>query len=182
MQILVLYGTSEGQTRKIAAFVTQRLARHGHRVVMVNAAEADSVPDPHRFDAIVIAASLHLGRYQREVIRYVREHRASISAHVNVFLSVSLAAAGHEPQDVAGLRKCVADFVRASGWTPQQVHHAAGAFRYTAYGFLTRCVMKYKAHRRGAPTDTRYDHELTDWDDLAHFADTFARAEAIGHA
>jgi len=95
---------------------------------------------------------------------------------------VSLTAAGHEADDVAGLKKCVADFIQASGWTPQRIHHVAGAFRYTAYGLLTRYVMKYIAWRKGAPTDTHRDHELTDWDDVAHFADTFASAEAVTRA
>jgi hypothetical protein len=36
-----------------------------------------------------------------------------------------------------------------------------GGFGRAAYGFLTRCVMKYQSYRRGAPTDTRHDYELT---------------------
>ena len=181
MQILVVYGTSEGQTRKIAEFVGARLTMQGHRVVTANAGERP-VPDPHAFDAVLVAASLHLGRYQPAVLRYVREHRASISARVNAFLSVSLAAAGRAPEDVEGLRKCLADFMQATGWSPKIVHHAAGAFRYSAYGFLIRCVMKYKAWRRGAPTDTRRDYELTDWEDLARFAEVFASVAAVRHA
>ncbi len=177
MQVLLVYGTTEGQTRKIATFLADRLARQGHQVVTANAREA-GIPDPRRFDAILIAASIHLGRYQAAVIRFVREHRAAISARANAFVSVSLAAAGHAPDDIAGLAKCVADFVQASGWTPHRVHHVAGAFRYTAYHLLVRCVMKYIAWRKGAPTDTRRDHELTDWDDLARFADTFASTGA----
>jgi menaquinone-dependent protoporphyrinogen oxidase len=179
MQILLVYATTEGQTQKIAAFVANRLARQGHEVVTANAGDARALPDPRLFDAILIAASVHLGSYQAAVLRFVREHRAAISARANAFLSVSLAAAGHEPDDVSGLKQCVADFVQATGWVPHRIHHVAGAFRYTAYHFLTRCVMKYIAFRKGAPTDSHYDHELTDWDDLACFADTFGSAEVV---
>ena len=179
MQVLLVYGTSEGQTRKIAAFVADRLSRRGHQVVTADAGEAGSLPDPRSFDAVIIAASVHIGRYQPAVTRFVREHRAAISARANAFLSVSLAAAGHEPGARAGLQKCVADFVQATGWTPQHVHHVPGAFRYTAYRFLTRCVMRYIAYRKGAPTDVHHDHELTDWDALVRFADTFAAPELV---
>jgi len=182
MRILVVYGTNDGQTRKIARFVSERFARQGHQVVTADVSEAPALPDPRRFEAVLVAASVHLGRYQAPVIRFVREQRAAISARTNAFLSVSLTAAGHEADDVAGLKKCVADFIQASGWTPQRIHHVAGAFRYTAYGLLTRYVMKYIAWRKGAPTDTHRDHELTDWDDVAHFADTFASAEAVTRA
>jgi menaquinone-dependent protoporphyrinogen IX oxidase len=57
---------------------------------------------------------------------------------------------GHEPDDIGGIEKCVANFLQASGWRPQLVHHVAGAFRYRACGLLTRYVMKYKAYR-GCP-------------------------------
>ncbi len=182
MQVLLVYGTTDGQTQKIAAYLADRLARQGHQVVTANAGDAGMLPEPRRFDAILIAASVHLGRYQPTVIQFVRDHRAEISARTNAFLSVSLAAAGHEPDDIAGLQKCVAGFVQASGWTPQRVHHVAGAFRYTAYHVLTRCVMKYIAYRKGAPTDTRHDHELTDWHDLGRFIDKFVSSEALTRA
>jgi len=182
MQILLVYGTNEGQTEKIAAFVADRLARCGHQVTTVSASDARTTPDPHRFDAMLVAASVHLGRYQPAVIHFVRSHHAAIGARSNAFLSVSLSAAGHESDDRRGLQKCVADFVQATGWTPELVHHVAGAFRYTTYGFLTRCVMKYIAWRKGAPTDTHHDYELTDWEDVARFAERFAVAGASTRA
>jgi menaquinone-dependent protoporphyrinogen oxidase len=179
MQVLLVYGTTQGQTQKITRFIGDRLTRKGHQVATVEASHAAKSCDLRKFDAVLIAASVHLGHYQAPVIRFVREHRAVISARANAFLSVSLSAASHEPDDIAGSRKCVADFVRATGWTPHRIHHVAGAFRYTAYHFLTRCVMRYIAYRKGAPTDSRQDHELTDWDDLARFVDTFAATETV---
>jgi hypothetical protein len=40
--------------------------------------------------------------------------------------------------------------------------------------------MKYSAYRKGAPTNTHYDYELTD--DVARFAGTFASAEVVTRA
>ena len=131
------------------------------------------VPELRQFDAVLVAASLHVGRYQSSIIHFVRAHRTDIASTTNAFLSVSLAAAGRDQKDIAGLKKCVADFIHETGWTPGRIHHVAGAFRYTAYGFLKRWAMKYIAYRKGAPTDTSRDHELTDWDDLGKFADRF---------
>jgi menaquinone-dependent protoporphyrinogen oxidase len=103
----------------------------------------------------------------------VKAHLSSIGTVTNGFISVSLAAAGHDREDIAGLEKCVANFVLETGWTPGHIHHVAGAFRYTAYDFFKRWAMKYIAYRKGAPTDTSRDYELTDWDDVARFADAF---------
>ena len=42
--------------------------------------------------------------------------------------------------------------------------------------------MKYEAYRRGVPTDTHHDYELTDWDDVARFADSIESARKITRA
>ncbi len=173
VNVLLVYGTSEGQTRKIARFVSSRLLQSGQKVLTADARESAFIPEPRGFDAVVLAASLHAGHYQRPIIDFVKRNRSAISGKTNAFLSVSLTAAGSAPRDAADLARCVADFVRETGWTPERIHHVAGALRYSTYGLFTRWAMKRIAARRGGPTDTRRDHELTDWDDLAKFIDAF---------
>jgi len=41
MNVLVFYGTTEGQTRKIAQFVSDRLGVRGHEARLIDAAEAE---------------------------------------------------------------------------------------------------------------------------------------------
>jgi menaquinone-dependent protoporphyrinogen oxidase len=175
MKLLLIYGTTEGQTQKIAQFVADRLTQRGHTTQVVNAIDARAAHDPQKFDAVMIAASLHAGRYQSAVVHFINEHLAAINARPNAFLSVSLAAASTDDDDVQGLKRCVNAFTQQTGWAPQRIHHVAGAFRYTSYDFLKRWAMKYIAYRKGRPTDTSHDHELTDWADLALFVDTFSR-------
>lgn len=172
MKLLLVYGTTEGQTQKIAGFVADHLAHLGHQAEIVNAID-ETTADPRKFDAVIIAASLHAGRYQSAIIHFVSKHLAALSARLNAFLSVSLAAASNDEDDVQGLEQCVIHFTQQTGWTPQRTHHVAGAFRYSSYDFLKRWAMKYIAYRRGGPTDTTRDYELTDWEDLARFTDTF---------
>jgi menaquinone-dependent protoporphyrinogen oxidase len=174
----MVYGTSEGQTQKISRFVADRLAERGHQMLVVNAIEPSQGADPRDFDAVIIAASVHARRYQSAIIHYLREHLAAIDARPNAFLSVSLAAAGDDEEDIEGLKKCLADFTHETGWTPHCIHHVAGAFRYTAYDFLKRWAMKYIAYRKGGPTDTSRDYELTDWDDLTRFVNSFVKGLA----
>jgi menaquinone-dependent protoporphyrinogen oxidase len=56
----------------------------------------------------------------------------------------------------------------------------AGAFRFTRYGFLKRWVLRYIAYRRGQPTDTSQDYELTDWTALQDLTDAFSADLQIG--
>jgi len=48
------------------------------------------------------------------------------------------------------------------------------ALPYTQYGFFLRWLMKHIASVAGAPVDTTRDHDLTDWDEVARFADGIA--------
>jgi menaquinone-dependent protoporphyrinogen oxidase len=174
MRILLVYGTTEGQTQKVARFVADLLAQRGQEARVVNAIDEEAAAvDPREFDAVIIAASVHAGRYQSAVVHFVTRHLAGIDARPNALLSVSLAAASEDADDVSGLAQCIAAFTHQTGWTPRRIHHVAGAFRYTSYDFLKRWAMKYIAHRKGGPTDTSRDHELTDWARLTRFAADF---------
>lgn len=169
---LVVYGTTEGQTRKIARFIADRLAVLGHEARLIDAAEPE--PEPGTFGAAVIAASLHAGRYQAPVVDFVRRGHVTLNAMPAAFVSVSLSAASHDADDLDGLARCVADFEQRTQWRPREIYHAAGAFRFTQYDFLKRWALKYIAYRKGQPTDTSKDYELTDWDALGAFVDRFA--------
>lgn len=141
---------------------------------MVDAAEAEPELDPRAFCAAVIAASLHAGHYQAPVVDFVRRQHVTLNAMPTAFVSVSLSAASRDADDLEGLARCVADFEHRTQWTPRDIYHAAGAFRFSQYGFLKRWALKYIAYRRGQPTDTSKDYELTDWDALGAFVDRFA--------
>jgi len=173
MKLLLVYGTTEGHTQKVASFVADELTQQGHQAQLVDGIDETAVVDPHQFDAVIIAGSVHAGRYQSSIAHFVSKHLTAINARANAFLSVSLAAATDDEDDVRGLKQCVTRFIQQTGWTPQRIHHVAGAFRYTAYDFMKRWAMKYIAYRKGGPTDTTRDHELTDWADLARFLDGF---------
>jgi menaquinone-dependent protoporphyrinogen oxidase len=168
----MLYGTTEGQTRKIAQFVHDRLVDSGSNVDLMDSTNmAEQEIELSRYDVVIIAASLHSGRYQSAVEHFVNQRRDALNAMPSAFVSVSLSAAGDDEDDIQGLAKCVSDFKRVTGWQPRWVHHSAGAFRYTQYDFFKRWALKYIAWRKGAPTDTSRDYELTDWDALGQFAD-----------
>jgi menaquinone-dependent protoporphyrinogen oxidase len=174
MNILVYYGTTEGQTRKIAQAVADRLAAQGHAITLIDAVEARPDLDPATFDAAIVAASLHAGHYQSPVVEFVRRHHDALNAMPTAFVAVSLAAASRDEEDIQGLERCVAEFRNRTQWVPREIHHAAGAFRFSQYDFFKRWAMKFIAYRKGQPTDTSRDYELTDWPALDAFADGFA--------
>jgi menaquinone-dependent protoporphyrinogen oxidase len=176
VKILVVYGTTEGQTRKIARFITARLNLCGHITTLVEARGASGEVDPRPYGAVLVAASVHQGQYQAAVAEFISRNRDTLNALPTMFVSVSLSAASHDPDDLRGLDECVTAFEKQTGWRPQRIHHVAGAFRFSQYDFLKCWALKYVAYRRGQPTDTSRDYELTDWSALQDLTDDFSTA------
>jgi menaquinone-dependent protoporphyrinogen oxidase len=173
MRILVLYGTTEGQTRKIADFVTTKLKDRGAIVAMIDAADVPWDLLPQDYDAAILAGSLHAGVYQTPLIHFARKHHEALNKLPTAFLSVSLAAAGKDADDLKSIAACADAFRKETGWTGGEVHHIAGAFRFAEYDFFKRWMMKVIAWERGLKTGGIIELELTDWDELARIVQVF---------
>ncbi len=83
MKILIIYGTVEGQTRKIARFMEDVLQENGHQVVIANAVEEP--PSPNDFEAILIGSSIHINNYNTLVKEYVRDNIATLNKKPTAF-------------------------------------------------------------------------------------------------
>lgn len=138
MRVLILFGTSEGHTRKIARFLSDRLAGQGHEVRMADAGNLPADLDPESNDRVVVAARVHAGSYPRTVLGFARRHRAALQKLPAAFISVSMAAAGHRPGDAEREAGYVERFIVRTGWTPLFTHRAAGARLYTKHNALPR--------------------------------------------
>jgi menaquinone-dependent protoporphyrinogen oxidase len=165
MKILIVYATTEGQTRKVARFVFDRLVAAGHAAALVPAAEAGGI-DPAGFDAAVVGGSVHAGHFQKELVTWAQAAAPALGRVPSLFLPVSLTAAGDEAEDWAGLRACVDRFVDETGWTPGRVEHVAGAFRFSEYDFFKSWAMRWIASRKDESVRGDEDKEYTDWDAL----------------
>jgi len=180
----VFYATREGQTRRVAEHVAASLRQRGleatvHNVVTQPAVKLD------QYGAAIVAGSVHVGRHEAELVRFVKEHVAELGQLPSAFLSVTLSEASAERTDttpaehaefVAYVQKLVDRFFEDTGWHPRHVKPVAGALLYTKYNFLVRFVMKQIARKAGGSTDTSRDHEYTDWVALDRFVAEFTEA------
>ena len=130
----------------------------------------------------IVAASIHLGQYQGAVVEFARANHAWLNRVPSAFVSVSLAAADSDAEELKSLATCTENFRAYTGWTGADIHHVAGAFRVSEYDFFKRWVMKLVAWEKGVKLAPGQDLELTDWTALAETVDglhaRFARAEA----
>jgi menaquinone-dependent protoporphyrinogen oxidase len=166
MRILICYASTEGQTRKICRFCAEQLVARGDSVEMLPVADAGEI-DLAPFDAAILAGSVHVGRLQAGLADFATAHAEALNRMPALFLVVSLAIAGDDPDDRAELDRIASDFAEKAGWTPAQVAHVAGAFRFTEYNFFESLAMRWIANRKGQKVDPHKDTEFTDWAALA---------------
>lgn len=182
MKVLIIYATSEGQTRKIATFLAEHLRSRAFDVTLGDIVAWRDDVRPGDFDAAILAGRVHAGSFPRSLVRFARENAKVLSKLPSAFVPVSMMAA--RPDEVS--RKAAAHYVRRfmkkTGWTPRAVHQAAGARRYSEKGRMGAWILRHIDKWAGFPADTSRDHEWTDWEALAEFADTFAGARSGGQA
>ena len=172
-RILVVYGTTEGHTEQIATAIGNALTAGGFEVHTIQAGTVD--PRPAAYDGIIVAASVHGGRYQKPVARWIRAHAAELQQKPGAFVSSCLGVLQHDPKVDADLDAIVHRFIDPLGWQPTVIKPVAGALEYSKYNPLKRWIMKRIAAKAGGGTDTSRDYDYTDWDDLQEFAEAFGR-------
>jgi len=175
-QALIIYGTTDGQTGKIAQEIAKTFAAEGWQTSVVNA-NASRDTRPEYFDRVVVAASVHVGGYQRAVGRWVRRHAAALNRIPSAFISVCLGVLEQRPEAQREVHAIPERFFARTGWHPPVTQIVAGALPYTRYGWLTKLVMKRIAAKAGGDTDTTRDFEYTNWDELRSFVRGFALHE-----
>ncbi len=172
-RILVLYGTTHGHTAKIAHAIADTLRTQGATTDVV---EANAEwPEPEDYTAVVVAASVHEGRYQRPVRRWVRANADALNARPTAFVSVCLGVLQQNPQVQQEVAAIMARFLTASGWRPAVTTTVAGALLYTRYNPFVRWAMKRIVRKASGDTDTTRDYEYTNWAALRTFAEDFGQ-------
>lgn len=173
IRVLIPYGTSEGQTARIAEYLADVIRNHGYEAHPVDI-KRSGVLEPDGYDAVIVGASIHMGRHENYVRDFVRENRGTLERLPSAFFSVSLAAHDSTEDAHEEVEGYIQKFVQQTGWRPRKVGRFAGALLYTRYGFFKRWIMKKIARDKGNPdTDTSRDYVYTDWDSVKRFAEEF---------
>lgn len=171
--IVTIYGTGQGQTAKVADHIGSRLGERGHETTNVEVTEADSIKLTD-FDAVLIGASIHMGQPQKAVRKFVSAHRAVLVTRPTGYFQVSGASGEDSEEGDAEAIAYLDEFIDETNWRPDRIALFGGAFRFSAYGFLMRAMMKRIVKNKHPGVDSTQDIEFTNWDDVAEFADEFA--------
>ncbi|WP_299652334.1 flavodoxin domain-containing protein [uncultured Tateyamaria sp.] len=164
MRTLIVYGTVEGQTRKIADAVKAHLQEAGEEVVLVDTSERTGTMSFDGVDRVILAASVHERRHPKPFEVFVASSRDDLSRRPMLFLSVSLKAAFADGREEA--QEYVDEMKLRTGLNPTMELLVPGAIRSESYDFYAAQVLRHVVLAGQDVDPSARDHEFTDWDAL----------------
>jgi menaquinone-dependent protoporphyrinogen oxidase len=177
-KILVVYGSTYGQTERVAHRMAGILKDAGH---VVDIHRGDQLPEAlplGDYDGFLVAASVLMGHHQQYVRDFVRRYATLLNEAPSAFVSVCGAAGDDPPQAQAYIDA----LLHETGWRPTVTRSFTGAVAYTRYRWWFRWYLKLISRRKGLPTDTSRDWDFTEWSEVERFAEELAVTFALAPA
>ena len=174
--ILVVYGTTEGHTRKIAEFIAERIRRRGKNVDLVDSATPEASQVQPIYSGVFIGGSVHHQRHQTALRHFVKENLAWLNVVPTAFFSVNLAMLDKDAEARAEAKKSVDSFIEETGLKPTTTLLVAGALKFTQYDFFKRALLRYFVKPGGVDAASMGDAEYTDWNDVGRFVEEYLAA------
>ncbi len=165
--ILIIYSTTDGQTRKICHKLKEVIERQAHQVKMVSIQNEDQV-DLASFDKIVIGASIRYGKHSPQIIGFIKKNEQILNEKSNAFFSVNVVARKpdkNQPETNPYMQK----FLKQISWHPKKLAVFAGKIDYPRYGFFDRLAIRLIMWMTKGPTNPKATMEFTDWQQVEAF-------------
>tara|TARA_B100000287_G_scaffold91452_1_gene83736 strand:+ start:145 stop:663 length:519 start_codon:yes stop_codon:yes gene_type:complete len=166
-KILIIYSTTDGQTRKIC----QRLSELSNRTNDVDVFSIDEIAmiDLETYEKIILGASIRYGKHSPKVFDFVKKNKDILDTKETAFFTVNVVARKKEkntPETNPYMKK----FLELSGWKPDKLGVFAGKIDYPMYGFFDKQIIRLIMLITKGPTDTSQTYEFTDWDKVEQFS------------
>jgi menaquinone-dependent protoporphyrinogen oxidase len=168
--ILIIYGSTYGQTERVARRLGELLLKAGYAVDLHRGDQLPTHLTLETYNGVLVAASVLGGYHQRYIRKFVRHNAARLNSLVSAFVSVC-GSAGSDPAKASGY---IDGLLEESGWRPAITRSFTGAVAYTKYSWPIRWVLKRMSRSKGLPTDTSRDWDFTEWREVDAFARSLA--------
>lgn len=165
-RILLLYSSTDGQTKKIADQINAQLSARGSEISCTSI--HDESPSLNGFDILIIGASIRYGKHHKDVVDFIETNRENFKSVKTAFFSVNLVARKPE-KNRADTNPYVIKFFKKISWKPDLVDVFAGVLDYDAYGFFDALMIRLIMKMTKGPTSTTEPIEYTDWKRVEDF-------------
>lgn len=178
MSILIIYGTVEGQTGKIAHFIRSRAAEAGLDARLFDTSDLTAKISFDGVDTVIAAASVHERRHPTAFEVFLATNAKELEVRRTLMISVSLSAAFPDGREDA--QDYLDDMKMRTRFKPDEEMLVAGAIRGSSYDYFARQVVRYVVLKDRNFEPTVSEHEFTDWGALGERVTSFLMRQTAG--
>lgn len=164
MNVLIIFESIEGQTRKIVAFMEQQIRSAGHDVQLFNTNYRLGSVSFEGINKVILAAPVHERRHPKTFEIYVSTSLGELKACQTLLISVSLKAAF--PEGLEEAREYLTEMEMRTGFFPDKEILAAGAVRTNSYDYYERQIVQSVALEGQDVELIDGVREFTDWNSI----------------
>ena len=165
--ILLIYSSTDGHTKKISQKLRQVIEQHRHQVMVLPIEDVATI-DISVFDKIIIGASVRYGKHSSLIADFIESNREHLETRPNAFFSVNVVARKPEKKDPES-NPYLQKFLKRLSWKPKHLEVIAGKIDYPSYRFIDRIMIQMIMWMTKGPTDANAVIEYTDWDQVETF-------------
>lgn len=176
MSALLLYCSTDGQTKKIMTQIANELRQHGHDCDVRDLTSVQQSLNLSSYSKVLVGASIRYGYFNKALDKFITRHLTQLNNMPSAFFGVNLTARKAEkntPETNSYIRK----FLENTPWKPTLTGVFAGALYYPRYKWIDRVMIQLIMKMTKGETDPTKEIEYTDWNKVSEFATYFAKIE-----
>ena len=171
--ILIIYSTTDGHTRKICQRLQDVMEQQAHEVTLVSVNDNPQL-DLSLFDKIVIGASIRYGKHRPEVVETINRNAQLLASKPGAFFSVNVTARKPD-KNTPETNPYMPKFLKQINWQPNELAVFAGKIDYPKYSTFDRMMIRFIMWMTKGPTDPNTVIEFTDWQAVNKFGDIISK-------
>ena len=166
MNSLIVYSTTDGQTKKICETIKNNSKNKGSfELLPLEKAFKIAL---EKYDQIIIGASIRYGRHSPKVYKFIDINKYILEKKKSAFFSVNVVARKPE-KSTPDTNPYIKKFLKKSGWQPKKLGVFAGKIDYPKLDFVNKNVIRLIMFITSGPTDVNNAYEFTDWYSVKNF-------------
>ena len=170
MNSLIIYSTTDGQTKKICKVIKDNsINRNSYEVISLEEAFHKEL---EKYEKIIIGASVRYGRHNPKVYKFIKNNKNTLEMRKSAFFSVNVVARKPE-KDTPSTNPYIKKFLKKSSWQPKKLGVFAGKIDYPRLSFINKNIIRLIMLITSGPTNTNNTYEFTDWQRVKKFISEF---------
>ena len=167
MKSLIIYSSTDGQTKKICEAIRENFNNKGF--IEILPLEDAFHLNINSYDQIILGASIRYGKHNPMVYKFIEKNKDTLENKKSAFFSVNVVALKAE-KSTPSTNPYIKKFLKKTNWRPNKLGVFAGKIDYPSLTFLNRSIIRLIMFITRGPTDIKNVYEFTDWEGVKIFS------------